>query len=126
MRKIAFAKAFQICKNGEKVRFCIEENQVKLEGVLSCDKSYPDMLKLNGILSGTIVLVCDLSGEEYSKVLEEPLEFYLSDRIVHLDSEYFEEIVECKEGEIDFEEILHSELEMIRCDYHIKEDEFKE
>ncbi len=121
MRKIAFAKAFQSCKNGEEIPFCIEKDEAELKGTLSYNKNYPNLLKLKGILSGTIVLVCDSSGEEYVKTLEEALEFYLSDVIVNLDNEHFEEIVECEKGVIDFDEILLSELEMIRCDYHTKE-----
>ena len=91
MYQVSFAKTFQACKNGEKFPFCIEKDQVKLEGSLSYDTSHPKRLKLNGILSGSMTLVCDLSGEEYEKTLEEALEFYLSDEIVHLDC--FEELV---------------------------------
>lgn len=120
MHKIAFAKVFQSCKNGEKFSFCIEKDQAKLQGSLSYDKAHPDRLKLKGVLSGSITLVCDLSGEEYDKILQEDLEFYLSGEIVHLDC--FEEVVECKDGKIDLEEILEGELEMIRCDYHTKDD----
>ena len=119
MHKVAFAKAFQVCRNGEKLPFCVEKEGAKLQGSLSYDKTHPNRLKLKGVLSGSITLICDLSGEEYDKALQEDLEFYLSGEIVHLDS--FEEVVECKGGEINFEEILEGELEMIRCDYHTKE-----
>ena len=54
--------------------------------------------------------------------MDESLEFYLSDGVVHLESENFEDIIECEKGNIDLNEILNGELEMIRCDYHIKED----
>lgn len=125
MSKIAFARAFQSCQKGEKIPFCVEKGQAKLEGILSYHQSHSNLLYLKGILSGTIALICDRSGEEYIKILEEPVEFYLSDVMVNLDNEHFEEVIECDKGEIDFDEILHSELEMIRCGYHIK-DEFKE
>ncbi|TLD86496.1 hypothetical protein [Helicobacter sp. MIT 05-5294] len=125
MHKVAFAKVFQTCKNGDKFPFCVESDEAKLEGVLSFSSNHSNLLKLEGILSGTITLICDVSGEEYVKTLEEPLEFYLSETIVSLDNEHFEEIVECENGVIDFNEILCGELEMIRCDYHTK-DEFKE
>lgn len=119
---IPFFKALQACKNKEKIPFYVESNdkKVQLEGILSCDKMHFNWLKLSGILRGEITLTCDISGEEYIKVLNEPLEFYLSDGIVSLNGEDFEDIVECESGNIDFNEILRSELEMIRCDYHIK------
>ena len=65
-------------------------------------------------------LVCDLSGEEYLDTLDNEVSFYLSNGKVSLDNEHFEEVVECENGSIDLEEILRGELEMIRCDYHIK------
>ncbi|MBX7490572.1 hypothetical protein [Helicobacter turcicus] len=122
--QLAFQKAFQVCKNGEKIPFFVEsdDKRVQLEGVLSYDKSHFDLLKLSGMLKGSIILICDISGEEYEKALNEPLEFYLSDGIVNLDNEHFEDVIECGNGNIDLSEILEGELEMIRCDYHTKDD----
>lgn len=122
--QIHFAKALQVCKNGENIPFLVQSNdeKVQLEGFLSYDKSHFNLLKLKGILSGTITLICDRSGEEYEKMLDESLEFYLSDGIVHLESENFEDIIECEKGNIDLDAILIGELEMIRCDYHTKDD----
>ncbi|MCI5968521.1 hypothetical protein [Helicobacter sp.] len=122
--QLAFQKAFQTCKNGEKIPFLVESDDKKahLEGILFYDKSHFDLLKLKGILKGSITLICDISGEEYEKTLYEHLEFYLSDGIVHLDNAHFEDVIECENGNIDLSEILKGELEMIRCDYHIKDD----
>ena len=70
--QIPFAKALQVCKNGENIPFLVQSNdeKVQLEGFLSCDKSHFNLLKLKGILSGTITLICDRSGEEYEKMLD--------------------------------------------------------
>lgn len=121
---LAFQKILRACKNGEKIPFSIEsdDKRVQLEGMLSHDKKHADLLKLSGVLKGSITLICDLSGEEYDRALHESLGFYLSDGIVNLDSEHFEDIFECKDGNINLSEILDSELEMIRCDYHTKND----
>lgn len=126
--QLAFQKAFQTCKNGEKISFLVEseDKKARLEGALSYDKSRFDLLKLNGVLKGSITLICDISGEEYEKILDESVEFYLSDGIVKLDNEHFEDIIECENGNINLSEILNGELEMIRCDYHTKDDNFKE
>ena len=121
MNKIPFNRAFQSCKNGEKIPFFIEKDAIKFEGVLAYDSSHREFIKLCGTIRGTIELICDLSGESYNERLNEDLEFYLSNGQIDLDSEHFEDIVECENGQIDLEEILRSELEMIRCDYHIKE-----
>ena len=121
MNKIPFNRAFQSCKNGEKITFIIEKDAIQFEGVLVHGSSHREFYKLCGTLRGTIELICDLSGESYNEELNEDLEFYLSNGQIDLDSEHFEDIVECENGQIDLEEILRSELEMIRCDYHIKE-----
>ncbi|WP_299550029.1 hypothetical protein [uncultured Helicobacter sp.] len=122
--QLAFQKAFQTCKNGEKIPFLVQsdDKKARLEGILFYDKSHFNLLKLNGILKGNITLICDMSGEEYEKALNESLEFYLSDGIVNLDNEHFEDIIECENGKIDLSEILNGELEIIRCDYHTKND----
>lgn len=124
--QLPFLKIFQMCKNGEKVPFLVtsDDDKTSLEGVLSYDGVYSDCIKFSGILRGSITLACDASGEEYEKTLDESLEFYLSDGMVHLDNESFEEIIECENGKIDLKEILRSELEMICCDYHRKDDSF--
>ena len=121
MNKILFNRAFQSCKNGEKILFFIELYAKKIEGDLAYTISHREFIKHCGTIRGTIELICDLSGESYNEELNDDLEFYLSNGQIDLDSEHFEDIVECENGQIDLEEILRSELEMIRCDYHIKE-----
>ncbi|PZT47596.1 hypothetical protein B6S12_08175 [Helicobacter valdiviensis] len=125
--KIPFARALQTLRNEQKIPFCIDfkENSkdvIKLEGFLSSCEYDTRLLKFQARLSGQIELVCDMSGQEYLKDLDENLEFYLSDGIFCCETENFEEIIECENGMIDFLEILRSELEMIRCDFHTKDD----
>lgn len=120
--KIPFTKVFQSSKAGGKIDFLIEEEGVKCSGELFCDESFPDFVRLKGKLQGKITLICDLSGEEFVKTLDEDLAFYLSDGFITLDNEHFDDVFECSGGIIDLAAILKSELEMIRCDYHIKEE----
>ncbi len=108
--KIPFLKAFQTCKNGEKVPFCLQQDSIKFEGFLSYDSSHRDFIRLKAKLQGEIELVCDLRGEEYLESLNQTIEFYLSNGKVSLDNEHFEEVVECENGSIDLEEILRGEL----------------
>ena len=120
MDKIPFIKVFQASKNGDRIPFSLINDKVTFSGDLSVERNSP-YVKLHGSLKGEILLVCDLSGEEFLKPLDEALDFYLSDGYVSLDSEHFDDVIECKNGMIDLQEILQSELEMIRCDYHTKE-----
>ncbi|CAM2949245.1 hypothetical protein [Helicobacter burdigaliensis] len=126
--KIPFARALQTLRNEQKIPFCFDfksengKDNVVLEGALTPCEYDTRLLKFNARLSGELELVCDISGQEYIKTLDEKLEFYLSEGIFVCESENFEEIIECENGMIDFSEILRSELEMIRCDFHSKED----
>ena len=120
MDKIPFAKVFQASKNGDKIPFSLENERVIFSGDLFCEKN-SSYVKLCGSLKGEILLVCDLSGDEFLTPLDETLQFYLSDGYISLDSKHFDDVIECKNGVIDLREILNSELEMIRCDYHTKE-----
>ncbi|MDE5602454.1 MAG: hypothetical protein K2I71_00820 [Helicobacter sp.] len=119
MPKIPFNKVFQVAKNGEKLPFSVELEGIKLEGFLSL-KNFSELVRLEGTLQGEMRLICDLSGETYTQRLNEVLDFYLSDGMINLEDGNFSEVIECENGMIDLEEILRGELEMIRCDYHIK------
>lgn len=121
MKQIPFARAFQICRGDSILPFDIYIDRVQFKGHLSYDASRSDFLKVNAGLTGELDLICDISGEEYTKKLDESLEFYLSDGVVNLNSDNFDDVFECGGGIIDFEEILKSEIESIICDYHTKE-----
>ena len=119
MDKVPFS-LFQTCKNNQKIPFTVTLEGATLEGSL-LPKSSSSLIKLSAILKGEIELICDLSGEKYFQTLNESLDFLLSDGIVNLNDGHLQDIIECENGIIDLQEILRSELEMIRCDYHIKD-----
>ena len=119
MDKIPFG-LFQTCKKNQKIPFTVTFEGATLEGSL-LPKSSSNLIELSAVLKGEIELICDLSGEKYFRTLNENLDFLLSDGIVNLNNGHFQDIIECENGIIDLQEILRSELEMIRCDYHIKD-----
>lgn len=121
MNKIPFARAFQICKSGDKVSFSVSSKNIFLDGYLFFESSHGEFLKLCAKLTGSIELICDIRGDVYTESIGENVEFYISDGVVSLDNETFEEVFECEGGIIDFDEILRSEIEIIICDYHVKE-----
>jgi len=59
---------------------------------------------------------CDLCAENIERVLNEELFFYLSDGIIS-DNEDELDIVEITTPMIDMEELLASEIELIKSDY---------
>ena len=75
-----------------------------------------NIAQLNGTITGSIFIPCDMCAEVFEKVLNEEVSFFLADGIIHEnDSEL--EIVEIENSVIDLDELFSSELELIKSDY---------
>jgi len=72
--------------------------------------------QLNGTITGSISVPCDLCAESIERVLNEELFFYLSDGIVSENEDELD-IVEITTPMINMEELLNAELELIKSDY---------
>ncbi|MEA3521749.1 MAG: hypothetical protein U9R50_02110 [Campylobacterota bacterium] len=72
---------------------------------------------LTGHINGTLNVPCDLCAENFDTILDEELKFLLSDGIFNGHDEDYD-VVESLTGMIDINEILSSEIESIRSDYH--------
>jgi uncharacterized metal-binding protein YceD (DUF177 family) len=72
--------------------------------------------QLNGTITGTVSIFCDVCAEKVEKSLNEEVSFYLSDGIISENEDELD-IVEITTPMIDMEELLHSEIELIRSDY---------
>ncbi len=93
-----------------------EENSDKaiFSGDLTLKKS--NLAQLNGTITGSISIPCDICAEEVEKSLNEEITFYLSDGIYEgIDEEL--DVVEIDQSIIDMEELLKSEIELIKSDY---------
>lgn len=75
------------------------------------------LIMLNGQINGTLTLSCDLCAENFDTILDEKLKFLLSDGIFNGHDEDYD-VVEFLDGMIDIDELLSSELESLRSDYH--------
>ncbi|MGP1449803.1 MAG: hypothetical protein ACTTJS_01590 [Wolinella sp.] len=115
--KIDFKK---FSKEPKKIAF--SSQGCEIEGVVW--KLDGNLYQLDATLHGEIELVCDLSGEEYTRTLNERLYFRVSDGLYNPkdDDEEFD-VVEFFHGALDMDELLSSELESIRLDYHVKDAE---
>lgn len=105
--------------------FSLESEGVVFSGEVSRISS--KLFEIKARLGGEITLVCDLSGEEYQKALDESLVLYISNGVWDTQSQSdlmtdFD-VIEFFDGFIDFEYILQSEINSIKMDYHIKEGE---
>jgi len=72
--------------------------------------------QLNGTITGSISLPCDICADDIEKILNEEVSFYISDGIVSENEDELD-IVEITTPMINMEELLASELELIKGDY---------
>lgn len=107
--KIAFKKL-----GSQPLHFEANSDNAFFSGDLILKKG--NLAQLNGTITGSIVIPCDLCAEEVEKSLNEEITFYLSDGIFE-DNDDELDIVEIAHSMIDLEELLKSEIELIKSDY---------
>jgi len=112
--KIEFKKAPQTPKELEVVL-----NSVKIEGTFC--KISQSLVKIDAMLIGNTDIDCCRCGKTDNIEVNEKLDFLLSDRIIKND-ESEDLVIEIEDGLINFDEIIQSELEAIKSDYHICEE----
>ena len=109
--KIEFRKAPQTTKELE-----IDYNSVKIEGTFC--KISQSLVKVDAVLLGNTDIDCCRCGISEIIEVDEELHLLLSDGVYNKDeSEYL--VIEVENNLIDFDEIIESELNSIKSDYHI-------
>jgi len=112
--KIEFRKVpLQECE------FEVSLNSVKFLGTFS--KISSKLARIDSKISGNHNVDCCKCGKTFEIFLDEKIKFLLSDGIYSSESNNDEEfvIIEVENHILDFNEILHSELESQNSEYHI-------
>lgn len=107
--KIAFRKL-----GSQPLHFEANSDNAHFSGDLILKKS--NLAQLNGTITGSISIPCDLCAEEVERSLNEDISFCLSDGIYEGNDEELD-VVEIDQSMIDMEELLKSEIELIKSDY---------
>ncbi|WP_295055456.1 hypothetical protein [Sulfuricurvum sp.] len=107
--KIAFKKL-----GSQPLHFEVNSDNAFFSGDLILKKS--NLAQLNGTITGSISIPCDICAEEVEKSLNEEITFYLSDGIYEGNDEELD-VVEIDRSMIDSEELLKAEIELIKSDY---------
>jgi uncharacterized metal-binding protein YceD (DUF177 family) len=107
--KIAFRKL-----GSQPLHFEVNSDNALFSGDLTLKKS--NLAQLNGTITGSISIPCDLCAEEVEKSLNEEITFCLSDGLYEGTDEELD-VVEIDKSMIDLEELLKSEIELIKSDY---------
>ena len=112
--KIEFRKVPQTTKE-----LVVEYNSVKIEGTFC--KISQSLVKVDAVLLGNTDIDCCRCGISEIIEVDEELHLLLSDGVYNKDeSEYL--VIEVENNLIDFDEIIESELNSIKSDYHICND----
>lgn len=112
-KKIGFSpKKFEVFH--ENLRFCgelLRENE--------------KIVRLFGEISGELALICNETGENFTKKIHENIKIWLCDGIFlqksASDPKNFD-IIEFFDGEIDLTDVFLGEISLIKSEYHVKED----
>jgi len=98
--------------------FQISYNLVNFEGTFC--KIPQELVKVEANISGKLDIICSRCGKDIDLAIDEPIELLICDGIYSPKEDDIDlDVVEVLSGSIDFNEILNSELESIRSDYHI-------
>ena len=96
--------------------FELKTNEITFKGFLQYDSGKLILLKAN--LSGEINTNCNVCADEFKLDVDETIEFYLHSGIYEVENEVLLDVVECFNDTADLDEILNSELEIIKSDYN--------
>lgn len=99
--------------------FEIKSNEITFKGYLQYHSGKLILLKAK--LSGKINTDCDICADEFKLEVDEDVEFFISDGIYEKNEDSFLDVVEVLNFTVDLEEIMNSEIELIKSDYIICE-----
>ncbi|MBE0514760.1 hypothetical protein [Sulfurimonas sp.] len=102
--------------NSTPLDFEVESNEITFKGYLQYDADKLILLKAE--LSGEIDVNCDICADEFALEVNEDLEFFISDGLYAKHEELLLDVVESLDSTVDLVELMNSEIELIKSDYH--------
>ena len=96
--------------------FEVKSDKIIFKGYLEYHTN--KLVLLQAGMHGTLDVACDICAEEFSMQIEEDIAFLISDGIYKDDGNIELDVVESFNSNVDLEDILSSEIELIRSDYH--------
>jgi len=96
--------------------FDVKSNTMTFKGYLEYYSGKLILLRAN--LTGSLEKSCDTCAEDFNLSVDEKIEFFISDGIYEGDTSIDLDVVESFDGNVDVDELLNSEIELIKSDYH--------
>ena len=97
--------------------FEIKSDKITFKGYLQYDTD--KLILLNAKLNGEIETGCDVCAKDFTLKVDEDIEFFISEGVYQNKEDSFLEVVEVYNSNLDLEELLASEIELLKSDYHI-------
>lgn len=76
-----------------------------------------NLILLKATLKGLLEVDCNLCAKEFQTPVDEEVEFFISEGIYKDEENNIIDVVETFNGEVDLDEVLISEIELIKSDY---------
>ena len=96
--------------------FEVKSDEITFKGYLEYHGG--KLILLKATLNGLLQKPCDTCAEEFKMPVYEEVEFFISDGIYEDENSVELDVVESFDGIADFDELLSSEIELIKSDYH--------
>ncbi|MBN2782232.1 MAG: hypothetical protein JXQ66_03215 [Campylobacterales bacterium] len=97
--------------------FEIQDDKITFKGFLQYDSG--NLILLKAKLCGIVNTECSRCGEEIDLEVDEDLKFFISDGLYKDDDNIEFDVVESFNSMVDLNDLLKSEIELIKSDYHI-------
>ncbi|ACZ11264.1 DNA-binding protein [Sulfurospirillum deleyianum] len=105
----------KISLNGVHFETSLDEIRFSGEAI----KSGHSLVKCTGVMEGTLAHVCDRCGEAFNIAVNERVEVFASEGLYQdQEGEELLNVIEFFDGSIDLTEMLQSEIEAFKSDYH--------
>jgi uncharacterized metal-binding protein YceD (DUF177 family) len=95
--------------------FEVKSDEITFKGYLEYHSG--KLILLNANLNGKVNAQCSKCGEDFELLVDDKIEFYISDGLYDGD-EIDLDVVESFDNSADLDELLLSEVELIKSDYH--------
>ncbi len=96
--------------------FEIKSNEITFKGYLQYHGG--KLILLHADLKGVLDTECSQCGEELKLPIDEAVEFFVSDGLYGDDANIDLDVVESFDSTANLDELLSSEIELIKSDYH--------
>ena len=95
--------------------FELKSDEIIFKGYLEYDSGKLILLKAK--LNGLVVAECSTCGEEFKLYIDEDIKFFISDGLYEDENNIEKDVIESFDGMVDMDELLKSEIELIKSDY---------